>query len=606
MKKRILALCLALVLALSLVPAAGAADGAKLQTVRALGIMKGDRSGNLMLENPVTRAQFVTMMSRVSAFKDSVSPDGSGYSLFDDVKADHWASAYIDLAVAQNWIMGYTDGTFRPEKTITLEEACTMALRLLGYDSSTLTGAFPAAQLNKAAALGLRDGITLTRGGIMTRSHCVSLFYNLLTAKNAAGQTHAVTLGYPMKGGEVDFAAVVTDNLEGPFIASQRETLPFTPLTVYRNGEAASSASLNEHDVYYYNEGMATLWIYTDRTAGKVTALTPSASAPAAVTVAGKTYEIATTAAAYALSSSGGGAEGNLVTLLLGMDGKVVGVLGGSAAEMVYYGVVQGTSNALADKTAAVETNLQVFCTDGVARTFSVAKTSYSAGSLVRVTVAGGEVTVEGLRSSSVSGRVSEDGTRLDSYRIRTNVNIIDTASDGTAVSVTAERLKGMQLASDRVRFCALDADGAIEHLILRDATGDVWSYGYVSAVQDLSTQQRVNVLYTLTSDGRTSTVSASGKRFAVTTGGVGITVGKDGSVKTMQQLTSVRLNTLTSTSATAGSRTFAMADDVQIYLKEGTALYPTTASDLQSGYNLTGWYDLSGKLLRVVVATKA
>ena len=189
MKKRILALCLALCTVFSLLSvAASAAGGAKLETIQALGIMKGDEKGDLMLENPVTRAQFVTMMTRVSVFKDSVSPDGSGYSLFDDVKANHWASAYIDLAVSQGWIMGYTDGTFRPEKSISLEEACTMALRLLGYDASTLTGAFPAAQLNKAAALGLRDEITRVKGETMTRRDCVTLFYNLLTAKTPPGK----------------------------------------------------------------------------------------------------------------------------------------------------------------------------------------------------------------------------------------------------------------------------------------------------------------------------------------------------------------------------------------------------------------------------------
>ena len=37
------------------------------------------------------------------------------------------------IAVQQGWINGYTDGTFRPDNTVTLEEACTAALKLLGY-----------------------------------------------------------------------------------------------------------------------------------------------------------------------------------------------------------------------------------------------------------------------------------------------------------------------------------------------------------------------------------------------------------------------------------------------------------------------------------------
>ena len=51
---------------------------------------------------------------------------------------------------------GYTDGTFRPDQTVKLEEACSAVLKLLGYDSASLAGSFPSAQLSKAAALGLR------------------------------------------------------------------------------------------------------------------------------------------------------------------------------------------------------------------------------------------------------------------------------------------------------------------------------------------------------------------------------------------------------------------------------------------------------------------
>ena len=74
---------------------------------------------------------------------------------------------------------GYTDGTFRPDSTVKLEEACAAALKLLGYDSASLAGSFPSAQLSKAAALGLRDGISLKQGGAMTYQSCACLFSNL-------------------------------------------------------------------------------------------------------------------------------------------------------------------------------------------------------------------------------------------------------------------------------------------------------------------------------------------------------------------------------------------------------------------------------------------
>ena len=44
---------------------------------------------------------------------------------------------------------GYTDGSFRPDNTVTLEEACAAVLKLLSYKTTDLTGSFPQAQLNK-------------------------------------------------------------------------------------------------------------------------------------------------------------------------------------------------------------------------------------------------------------------------------------------------------------------------------------------------------------------------------------------------------------------------------------------------------------------------
>ena len=112
-----LSLCLLLPLAL---PAAMAVDSAiQLETIRALGIMTGDENGEMNLSSPVTRAQFVKMMTAASVYRDSIG-DGSGSALFQDVKSDHWASGYIKLAVEQEWMTGYVDGTFRPDSTITL------------------------------------------------------------------------------------------------------------------------------------------------------------------------------------------------------------------------------------------------------------------------------------------------------------------------------------------------------------------------------------------------------------------------------------------------------------------------------------------------------
>ena len=89
---------------------------------------------------------------------------------------------------------------------------------------------------------------------------------------------------------------------------------------VYRNDKASESAELNKYDVYYYSESLQTLWVYTRRAAGRITAVSPSASAPTSVTVAGTSYTLGSSAVASQVSSLNGGGVGEVVTLLLGKE----------------------------------------------------------------------------------------------------------------------------------------------------------------------------------------------------------------------------------------------------------------------------------------------
>lgn len=348
MKTRIVsaALSACLLLGLAILPASAAEIDA-VQTVRALGIMVGDENGNLALDRNVTRSEFAKMLTAASSYKDTVGEAGSGYSLFKDVKSGHWASEYIKTALDAGWMVGYTDGTFRPDNNITLEEACTAALRLVGYDSSNLAGSFPQAQLSKAASLGLRDGLSRSQGEQMTRDDCATLFYNLMTAQTSSGQVYAVTLGYTLNSaGELDYAALVAKDLKGPYTTSDGSlSLPFEPTAVYKDGAANAAAAA--YDIYYYNENLKTVYLYGDKVTGVYTAASPGAASPTSVTVGGQSYAIETSQAAYKLSNAGSFAVGDVVTLLLGMDGKAADVVGADVAtaeeldynEIVNYGL---------------------------------------------------------------------------------------------------------------------------------------------------------------------------------------------------------------------------------------------------------------------------
>lgn len=91
---------------------------------------------------------------------------------------------------------GYTDGSFRPDNTVTLEEACAAVLKLLSYKTTDMTGSFPQAQLNKAQQIGLRDQLTCTQGQAMTYEQSTLLLYNALRANTASGSAYGSSLGF--------------------------------------------------------------------------------------------------------------------------------------------------------------------------------------------------------------------------------------------------------------------------------------------------------------------------------------------------------------------------------------------------------------------------
>lgn len=486
MKKRILALLLAVCVACSMLilPASASGSNTAVQTAVTLGGLTSDQTANLAA--PLTRGALTKLMVAFSAYRESAKTQGSTGTLFSDVGSGSAYAPYVRIAVQQGWISGYTDGSFRPDNAVTLEEACTAVLKLLGYDVTTLSGTFPAAQLNKANELGLRDNLTKTQGEGMTLEDGAVLLYNALTATTAEGKVYASSLGFTVNNGVVDVSSILLSNVKGPFVAGLGTQLPFAPTAVYRNDTVTTDATFNAYDVYYYNETAQTVWIYTRKAAGRITAVAPSANAPTSVTVAGTEYTIASSSVAAQLSALNGGGVGQVVTLLLGMNDEAVSVLTGDAANEVFYGVVQTTSRSLVENSGPdVQQTVAVACTDGVTRSVNVDKQfNYPAGKLVAITVDENGESIQSLETKSTSGTVNAEGTALDNTALASNVEILDTTSEGLAGAVRPSRLSGVTLSGTDVKYYTTNEKGEIDRLILSDVTGDLWEYAALDGIQ--------------------------------------------------------------------------------------------------------------------------
>ena len=208
MKKRLLSLLLAVCLAASVLALpVSAAETVRfsdvtdrdtamaVESLRLLGVLDGYGDGSFRPNAVLTRAQFCKMA--VYAM-DGESELGlyRTVTVFPDVKPSHWASAYINMAAkGKGVIAGYADGRFHPEKTVTVGQAVTILLRLLGYTDENVGGIWPHGYMAVAQTIGLTDGVSGDGYTALTRGQAARLFLNLLRSDMREGGKYLDTLG---------------------------------------------------------------------------------------------------------------------------------------------------------------------------------------------------------------------------------------------------------------------------------------------------------------------------------------------------------------------------------------------------------------------------
>lgn len=577
MKRRLCMILAAAMLCAAFPQMTFAADFATAQqTVKALGILSDTSSAT------ATRGEFAKMLVSASEYKDEVEEEGIS-ALYPDVPKSHWASEYIRVAVEKGWMTGSVNGKFRVNDGIRTEEAAASLLELLGYDPASLAGTFPYAQISKAKALGLADGISFTKGETLTKQDCVYLFYNLMNADTATGQSYAETLGYSMSGDTLNYSAIVSEDLKGPFVLETdgglSAVVPFSIGAVYKNGVASTAAEAKAYDVYYYNEGMQTVWLYSNHVTGTYTAASPNAVAPETATVAGCTYKLEA-AAAYKLSTLGDYKIGDIVTLLIGMDGSAVDVVSTSAYSGSYIGIVTSTGvTNYVDETgvATVDEVLYVTCTDGTTRTFTADDDDYEAGDLVSITFSGSDFNIKELNKRTLSGTVSKDGTKIGSREFADDVKIINVSQDGSATRIYVSKLLGVSISSNDVYYYAVNNSNEITDLILYDAVSEGRGYGIVYSVDESYTGEKDEdgereTLYTFKyiMDG----VVYTGTSTNSVKSGPAVFRMVDGTWTYSISLPSKSLSSVDYLTAYSGSTKLGVSEEVQCYIKTDSRTY--------------------------------
>ena len=209
--KKILALVLALMMVLSVMVFASAAnyddysdkDQVSPEYAEAVEVLTGmdifwGSENSFYPKSNVTRAEVATLLYRIMTGDITGSQVGiyKDYGMFDDVLETNWFAGYVNYAANGELVVGVGDDKYNPQGNVTGYEWITMLLRAIGYDANgEISGSTwkitAASQAKQAGILGSFNEATLNSA--LTREQVAYLLFNAIQARKV---NYTAAFGY--------------------------------------------------------------------------------------------------------------------------------------------------------------------------------------------------------------------------------------------------------------------------------------------------------------------------------------------------------------------------------------------------------------------------
>lgn len=99
--------------------------------LEAQGLMEGFPDGTFRPDSLLSRAQLAKIVVEYSGVKET--PPETSKMTFPDVSPLHWAFPWVEYAESKDLIRGYPDGTYLPERAVSVLEMLTVFVRAKGW-----------------------------------------------------------------------------------------------------------------------------------------------------------------------------------------------------------------------------------------------------------------------------------------------------------------------------------------------------------------------------------------------------------------------------------------------------------------------------------------
>lgn len=535
MKKRMFALLLTVVMAVSVmaVPAAATEQfsdvtdnttATAVEVLRLMGVLDGYGDGTFRPESILNRAQFCKMATYATDSGDELGRYRA-VTIFPDVKPSYWAAAYINMAAkGRGIISGYPDGNFYPDRTVTLGHAVTILLRVLGYADTDVGGIWPDSYLAVADSIGLTKGIYASGSAGVTRAQAARLFLNLLDTKTAKGGTlytltdEADLIAVDGGAGELKTSDGKVYTMVNPVASStlvgsrgrvvlndKGEALTFLPssigssgvanaavivyadgsaagfdalagnseYTIFKNGQQVGSGALRKYDVATYQASTNTIRVCDTRLSVYYESCTPRPEAPTQITVLGQKFNVLPTAQ----DSMADFKPGEQVTLLLTADGQVAGA------------VKPGTSGAQGNALAVVDDGaVKLVCGSTLLELTGISAEEKYDSQAVRVSSNGKGAVTYSIQTTKDAGLLNLQKNTLGSKPLAENVLLLDGGKP-----VGAGQLGQTEIPSSRIAYARTNWAGEVDLVVLDSFADEI--YGRVIRDRTLTTYEYEDVV---------------------------------------------------------------------------------------------------------------
>lgn len=102
----------------------------------------------------IVRIALATVLT-ISMMNSTASYAQADTTQFSDVKSNHWAKSAITEGVSKGYVDGYTNGTFKPEASVTRAEFVKMVVSAMKFETTPASGKWYTEYVDAASNSGL-------------------------------------------------------------------------------------------------------------------------------------------------------------------------------------------------------------------------------------------------------------------------------------------------------------------------------------------------------------------------------------------------------------------------------------------------------------------